>query len=296
MNKDFIQKMECLRQRHEQLLQQRNLPVEEFNGIVQRYTNPVLTRNHIPLEWRYDFNPDTNPYCMERIKAFTLKHGGKTSFFYWHHQFLPLSHPYRKQKDKFLNGRIEKDLPPPRLSGEEMLRRVCVLPTITFGIQHNKYKIGGFGEKHNWVKRSIFWELPYWHTNLIRHNLDVMHIERNVFENLFNTVMDINGKTKDNVKARMDLKLYCIRPELELIEENGKVLKPKASYALTKDQKEEVCHWVKQLRFPDGYSSNIGRCVNLEKCKFYGLKSHDCHMLIQRLMPIAFHELLPQVI
>ena len=85
MNKDFIQKMECLRQRHEQLLQQRNLPVEEFNGIVQRYTNPVLTRNHIPLEWRYDFNPDTNPYCMERIGFNATMNSGAIK---WHDQYV----------------------------------------------------------------------------------------------------------------------------------------------------------------------------------------------------------------
>lgn len=85
MNKDFIQKMECLRQRHEQLLQQRNLPVEEFNGIVQRYTNPVLTRNHIPLEWRYDFNPDTNPYCMERIGFNATMNSGAIK---WHDKYV----------------------------------------------------------------------------------------------------------------------------------------------------------------------------------------------------------------
>lgn len=85
MNTDFIQKMECLRQRHEQLLQQRNLPVEEFNGIVQRYTNPVLTRNHIPLEWRYDFNPDTNPYCMERIGFNATMNSGAIK---WHDKYV----------------------------------------------------------------------------------------------------------------------------------------------------------------------------------------------------------------
>ena len=85
MNKDFIQKMECLRQRHEQLLHQRNLPVEEFNGIVQRYTNPVLTRNHIPLEWRYDFNPDTNPYCMERIGFNATMNSGAIK---WHDKYV----------------------------------------------------------------------------------------------------------------------------------------------------------------------------------------------------------------
>ena len=53
-----------------------------------------------------------------------------------------------------------------------------------------------------WNKQSIFWELPYWSSNIIRHNLDVMHIKKNVF----NTVMDIEGKTKDNEKAREEVK------------------------------------------------------------------------------------------
>ena len=60
-----------------------------------------------------------------------------------------------------------------------------------------------------WKKRSIFWDLPYWSTNLIRHNLDVMHIEKNVFDNVFNTVMNVEGKTKDNTKSRADLKEFC---------------------------------------------------------------------------------------
>jgi hypothetical protein len=36
-----------------------------------------------------------------------------------------------------------------------------------------------------------------------------MHIEKNVFENIFNTVMDVKGKTKDNIKARLDVALFC---------------------------------------------------------------------------------------
>ena len=70
---------------------------------------------------------------------------------------------------------------------------------------------------------------------MIRHNLDVMHIEKNVFDNVFNTVMDVKGRTKDNVKARQDMKEICKRPELELIESgNGKLIKPHAKYSLNK--------------------------------------------------------------
>jgi len=35
----------------------------------------------------------------------------------------------------------------------------------------------GYEEYHNWNKRAIFWDLAYWKDNLLRHNLDVMHIE-----------------------------------------------------------------------------------------------------------------------
>ena len=65
-----------------------------------------------------------------------------------------------------------------------------------------------------------------------------MHIEKNVFDNVFNTVMDVKGKSKDTGKARMDLHEYCKRPELELLNmENGKTVKPKAQYTFNLDKK-----------------------------------------------------------
>ena len=68
-----------------------------------------------------------------------------------------------------------------------------------------------------------------------------MHIEKNMFDNIFNTVMDVKDKTKDNTKAREDLSVYCNRPELELKKiGNGKAIKPKACYTLIKDQKRMV--------------------------------------------------------
>jgi hypothetical protein len=87
-------------------------------------------------------------------------------------------------KDFFV-GRVEKDDAPPRLSGEELLDVVSEYDDIVFGLQSGKQKFPGFGLTHNWVKRSIFWELPYWKTNLLHHNFDIMHIEKNVFENIF---------------------------------------------------------------------------------------------------------------
>ena len=55
-----------------------------------------------------------------------------------------------------------------------------------------------------------------------------------------------------------------------------------------------MCEWVKNLRYPDGYASNLARCMDMQKLKLFGMKSHDCHVFMQRLLPVAFRELLPQ--
>ena len=55
------------RKRQEQLLNQPNKKEENGNGLFDRYVNPVLTAEHVPLEWRYDLDPLTNPYGLERI-------------------------------------------------------------------------------------------------------------------------------------------------------------------------------------------------------------------------------------
>nr|GEY34772.1 hypothetical protein [Tanacetum cinerariifolium] len=68
------------------------------------------------------------PYCMEKSKAFHLKHGRKTSFFDCHRQFLPKDRPFRRNKDSFTKGRVENDTPPSRLSGLETWRRVHKYP------------------------------------------------------------------------------------------------------------------------------------------------------------------------
>ena len=41
-----------------------------------------------------------------------------------------------------------------------------------------------------------------------------------------------------------------------------------------------------------GYASNMGKCIDMKKHKLFGMKSHDCHVFMQRLIPIAFRELL----
>jgi hypothetical protein len=62
-----------------------------------------------------------------------------------------------------------------------------------------------------------------------------MHIKKNVFENIFNTVMDVKGKTKDNIKARLDVAVFCNRKNIELVCDGSRVTKPRARFVLEKN-------------------------------------------------------------
>jgi hypothetical protein len=92
-------------------------------------------------------------------------------------------------------------------------------------------------------------------------------------------------QNKKNIKARKDLAKLCNRPTQEL-DENGK--KPHAQFCLKPKQKKEVMEWLKILKFPDGYAAGFRRAVNLNTNKITGLKSHDYHIMIERLLPIMF--------
>ena len=63
---DWKLKIKLLRKEHEELLSKKN-HTDYVNGVYERYENPILTAAHAPLEWRYDLDPKTNPYLMERI-------------------------------------------------------------------------------------------------------------------------------------------------------------------------------------------------------------------------------------
>ena len=63
----FSLALKQLQQRHEALIRRKNRPQRMGNGIFARYENPVLTAEHVPLAWRYDFSPATNPHLMTRL-------------------------------------------------------------------------------------------------------------------------------------------------------------------------------------------------------------------------------------
>ncbi|MGZ5220858.1 MAG: glycoside hydrolase family 130 protein [Chitinophagaceae bacterium] len=80
MHKKFIKRLEQLEAAHQKLVSEPNEPVNESNGVYQRYKNPVLTAKHTPLFWRYDLNANTNPYLMERFGINAVLNAGAIKF------------------------------------------------------------------------------------------------------------------------------------------------------------------------------------------------------------------------
>ncbi|KAL0283110.1 UNVERIFIED_CONTAM: hypothetical protein Sangu_2910700 [Sesamum angustifolium] len=148
---------------------------------------------------------------------------GWSTFLFAHHSYW--------NKKAFMKNRVENKVAYLRLTGDQILD--CVA-NISPAVEIPLLLPNDYGSDHKWTKKNIFWDLLYWSTLLIQHNLDLMHIAENMFDNIFNTVMDIKGKTKDNMNAHKNLKIICNHPELELDERTPNVM-PKVVYTLGKE-------------------------------------------------------------
>ncbi|XP_074342948.1 uncharacterized protein LOC141680689 [Apium graveolens] len=157
----------------------------------------------------------------------------------------------------------------------------------------SKKKPKDYGVTHNWTHSSPFFQLPYWETLSLRHSIDIMHTEKNVFDNIFYTILDDSKKSKDKTKSRKDCQELGVHREL-WIQDNG--IKPHSPYVLSSEQVQKMYKWIVSLKFPDGYASNISRCVNWKKNCIRGMKSHDCHVFMQKMLPIICRDLLPKYV
>lgn len=218
------------------------------------------------------------PPCGPNVWSKRLAHG-KKSCFMGHRRFLPPNHEFRFDRNSF-DGTTEISTEPMTYYGRPVLDEINA--------------IGDFKKSKTYKAVSSLFTLPYWDGNLLRHNLDVMHIEKNVCDNIYGTLLNLEGKSKDNLQARLDLKEMNIRGELHPQQRtSSKFYLPPASFTMSKSEKQLFCKVLRDIKVPDGYSSNISRCVNSAEGKIHGLKTHDCHVLMQQLMPIALRGILP---
>ncbi|GJX54467.1 hypothetical protein Tco_0282836 [Tanacetum coccineum] len=211
-----------------------------------------------------------------------------------HRRFLKKPHKWRRSLE--FNGETENGDPPREFSRDAIMTQLARLPTRVKG-KHPRF--GGVKIKRNVLvelnltKRSIFYELEYWSFHTLKHNLDVMHIEKNVLESILNTLL-MNDKSKDTAKARQDLKSLGIRSGLWLGQnKNGKCSKPQAAYSFTPADRKKFCQFIKGVKLPDGFGSNFKHKVTDNDTNITGLKSHDCHIMMQRLLPYGLQQYLP---
>jgi hypothetical protein len=201
--------------------------------------------------------------------------------FIGHRRWLPRHHPWRNSKE--FDGASESREKPAEFTPEELKQQLDRVRDVIPGKLQKKRKRE---DGQCWSRRSCLWDLPYWEDLKLRHNLDVMHIEKNICDNLIGTFMNIQGKTKDTVNSRLDLEDMGIRRDLHLQPVSADSFEmPQAWYTMSKQEKIAFCEFIKAVRFPDGYASNISKCVAADKCKLQGLKTHDCHILLQRILP-----------
>ncbi|KAJ9567086.1 hypothetical protein OSB04_003052 [Centaurea solstitialis] len=203
-----------------------------------------------------------------------------------HRRFLDPNDPWRTSLE--FNGQHETGAAPRQFSNEEIKAQLDRLPTLIPG-KHPDF--GGVKRKReafelNWTKRSIFFELEYWSSLQLKHNLDVMHIEKNVCDSLLGTLL-MNDKSKDASNARLDLENLKIRKHLWLQKRGNKFFKPQAKYSFTEVDRKHFCQFIKNVKLPDGFGSNISKKVTDNDTNISGLKSHDCYILMQRLIPIG---------
>ncbi|XP_026395725.1 uncharacterized protein LOC113290328 [Papaver somniferum] len=245
------------------------------------------------------------PTCQEDTPHQRLKHGRKTCYM-GHRRFFPMGHRFRSLTKEF-NGNVEYGSPPNPLLGPDILQKLKHIPHV-FGKQFEDSLMGDRPRKRkeresntatsnmsgNWKKLSIFYELPYWADNILKHNLDIMHTEKNVCDSVIGTLLDMDKKAKDGLKERLDLQLLNLRPELHpIMTANGKkFFLPNACYFMDNAKKEMFLSVLNNLKTPDGYSSLIARCVNMKQRKIFGLKSHDSHVIMQQLLPLEIRKTL----
>ena len=108
-----------------------------------------------------------------------------------------------------------------------------------------------------WKKKSIFFDFEYWKYIHVRHNLDVMNIEKKFCDNIIGTLLNIVGKIKDGLNFCLDLAEMGLRSELAPRFESKITYLPLSCYTLSIMEKTVFCQRISQLKVPYGVCSNL---------------------------------------
>ena len=232
-------------------------------------------------------------HCLDETESIYLEKSGKNVYL-GHRRFLPPRNLARR-RGKHFKGEADNRNKPLRRTSDQVFDMVKYLDQIViFGKGPGSQSVPKDADNHApmWKKKSIFWELEYWKILEVRSAIDVMHVTKNLCVNLL-SFLGVYGKTRDTSEARQDQqRLKDPHDKYPMKTDKGR-LSP-ASYALTKEEKEIFFVVLSNIKVPSGFSLNIKGIINMAEKKFQNLKSHDCHVLMTQLLPIALRGLLPE--
>jgi uncharacterized Zn finger protein (UPF0148 family) len=237
--------------------------------------------------------------CIDGTWHVFLPASNKTVYMR-HRRFLPAGHKYRlKKMNKYFDNMDESESTAP--TGNSKGHRVYkIVENIKFAFgkktkDGKPRKVVKANEGDTFKKKSLFFQyLAYWPDLDIRHAIDGMHVQKNVFESVGGILLDIKGKTKEGLNSRKDMQHLEIREELHpVLLENGKYRLPAASYNLTREEKHAICVWLKNLKVPSGFCSNIRSIVSMKDLTLTNYNSHDCHVMLTTFLPIAIRAINP---
>ncbi|GJU49399.1 zinc finger, PHD-type containing protein [Tanacetum coccineum] len=214
------------------------------------------------------------PTVMKKLPLFVCV---KQNSLCGHRRFLKKPHKWRRSLE--FNGQTDNTDPPKEFGRDVILAQLDRLPTRVKG-KHPSH--GGVEDKTHWFLSNL--------TDLTA---------------ILNTLL-MNDKSKDTAKARQDLQNVGafesgLWPPFVLMlfsgqTKNGKCLKPQAAYSFTPENRKKFCQYIKGVKLPDGFGSCFKHKVTDNDTNITGLKSHDCHIMMQRLLPYGLQNYLPDKI
>jgi hypothetical protein len=178
---------------------------------------------------------------------------------------------------RHFDNTVKKDSAPKHYTGKlvlEMVKNIEVL----FGkgtVEGQKRKKTPTLIDIPFKKQSIFFNyLPCWKDLQTCHSIDLMHVTKNIFDNIIGTFLDMTRKTKDGLKSCTDLIQFELRPELHhILRPNRKHFLPPASYTLIVEEKKAFYQCLHGVRVPTGFSSNISKLVSMNGLSMFGYNS-----------------------
>ncbi|KAE8720902.1 hypothetical protein F3Y22_tig00017996pilonHSYRG00070 [Hibiscus syriacus] len=179
----------------------------------------------------------------------------------------------------------------PRLQGTHMLQkrkpRLLLVPDL---VLPPKFKVPEFEkfDRNSCPSAHIAMLSIRWYNQLNRSHIKTW---KDLAKSLLEQYKHINDmrpdRTKDGLRARQDLEAMGIKPELQTQPRGNRTWLPPACYTLNTTEKHRFYETLSTIKVPDGYCSNFKNLVPDDVSNMNGLKSNDCHVLMQQLLPFA---------